>query len=125
MHVTTRATDARNGRAVLLVIATEMPGQTPQITTAYWLYDTPEAVDELAADARVAFQALLERFAMPILSPEGRRVLFLPVITVHGVEGPDPQQMAAALGLAIPGPPHVVNSVVRPNPDGSDVKVAW
>jgi hypothetical protein len=83
MYVSTKGQDTPNGSFVLLTLAYETDYKL-DLAASYRLYGSESELATFAADARAAFQGLLQRYGLPFGSGKGR-ALFLPVLKVKGV----------------------------------------
>jgi hypothetical protein len=123
LAVVSQARVTPNGAFVLLVLAYANPGKAPFVPGAFRLYGDEGEVRDLARDARASFQAFLERYAIPFPS-EGRRVFFLPVMTVPIVGGV--MDMSKAFGVSpTPDQKWIVIATFRGLGSGGSATAMW
>jgi hypothetical protein len=121
MWVAVQAKTINQAHFAQLVIGYGADDDKPwQVSGAFRLYGPEEEVASLAADARLAFQTLLERYGLPFRAGN-RKVLFLPVLTVRG----EVNRPASLLDLVSEGSGDwTLHLSIRRNSDGT-ITLAW
>lgn len=117
----TKETETPKGHFTLLCIGASAKATGMAIHSAYRLYGEADAVREWSLDSKAAFLEFLNRYCLPF-EHEGKRVLFLPILTVP--DPGDPFGLPKALGIET-SESLIVSTSARRNSADKTLSLAW